>query len=104
MNTSRRWLSYTLIRLGIFAVALAILLLLRINPYLATVIAAIVGFCLSYLFLRRPREELAKGIAELRRSDERVVQHDRDNDYENEVLDRMDDDARLDEDKRDGEA
>ncbi|MCU1444032.1 MAG: hypothetical protein JWQ59_2182 [Cryobacterium sp.] len=53
------WLLYTVYRILMFAVPLAILLMLRIEPWLATLIAAIIGFCLSYIFLRAPREKVA---------------------------------------------
>ncbi len=92
MNTSRQWLYFTLIRLGLFGVALAVLLLLKVNPYAATLVAAVVGFCLSYLFLRRRRDALAMSIHRLRNDDRHVVQRDRDNDIENAALDRLDQD------------
>ena len=46
----RPWIKYSLIRLAIFVVVLAVLLVLNVNPFLATVVAAIAGFVLSYIF------------------------------------------------------
>ncbi|MEF2975615.1 DUF4229 domain-containing protein [Subtercola sp. YIM 133946] len=69
MKTGRTWLVYTLIRVGIFAVALAVLLITRMTPWIAAVIAAVISLCVSYIFLRRPREELATGLYEARHGD-----------------------------------
>lgn len=60
------WVKYTFVRLGIFAVALAILLVLRIDPYLATIVAAVVGLCVSYIFFAPLRRRVALDLAERR--------------------------------------
>ena len=54
----RPWIKYSLIRLGIFVVVLAILLVLQVNPFLATVIAAVAGFVISYVFFRKVRDQV----------------------------------------------
>jgi hypothetical protein len=41
------WLSYTLIRLGMFFGIFFLFLLLNFNPYFAAIIAAVVSFSLS---------------------------------------------------------
>ncbi|MEO6944692.1 MAG: DUF4229 domain-containing protein [Lacisediminihabitans sp.] len=84
MKSTRIWITYTLIRILIFAIALAGLLLLQMNPVWATVLAAVIGFCVSYIFFRGTRDDLAKDIYQRRHSE----QHDVDNDIENEALDR----------------
>ncbi|MGA1836337.1 DUF4229 domain-containing protein [Herbiconiux sp. 11R-BC] len=66
MKPGRTWLVYTLIRLGLFAVVLAVLLLLQITPWLAAVIAALVSLSLSIIFLRKPREEASKTLYQAR--------------------------------------
>lgn len=53
---------YTLIRLGIFAVVLAVLLLLQIQPFIAAIVAALISLCISIIFLRKPREEASKTL------------------------------------------
>ena len=58
------WVKYTFIRLGIFAVALAVLLVIRIDPYIATIVAAIVGLCVSYIFFAPLRRRVALDLAE----------------------------------------
>jgi hypothetical protein len=60
----RPWIKYTLIRIVLFAGVLAILMLFTpAPPWLATVIAAVVGLCVSYIFFRPQRDELALTIA-----------------------------------------
>lgn len=66
MKPGRTWLVYTLIRLGLFAVVLALLLVLQITPWLAAVIAALVSLSLSIIFLRKPREEASKTLYQAR--------------------------------------
>ena len=63
---------YSLIRVGLFAVVLAFLLVLNLEPWIAAVIAAVIALCLSYIFLRKPREEVARGLYEARHSDAQV--------------------------------
>ncbi|KQO82341.1 hypothetical protein ASF17_04290 [Frigoribacterium sp. Leaf263] len=57
------WVKYTFIRLGIFAVALAVLLVIRIDPFIATVVAAVVGLCVSYIFFAPLRRRVALDLA-----------------------------------------
>lgn len=85
MKSSRTWILYTVIRLGIFAIALAVLLLLNVNPWVSAVAAAIIGLCISYIFFRGTRDELARDLYRRRHEE----QHDADNDIENAALDRL---------------
>ncbi|MCU1586218.1 MAG: hypothetical protein JWM49_2774 [Microbacteriaceae bacterium] len=71
-----------------FAVTLAVLMLLGVNVYIAAIGAAIIGFCVSYLFLGKQRRDLATTIDRYRNQKVR----DDDNDVENEALDRVDPD------------
>lgn len=59
----RPWIKYTIVRLAIFAVALALLLVTGMNPFLAAVIAAVAGFALSYIFFRKLRDQVAVELA-----------------------------------------
>lgn len=53
---------YSLVRLGLFAAVFALLYgVLNFEPWLAAVIAAIVGLCLAYLFFR-PQRDRAIGL------------------------------------------
>ena len=60
------WVKYTIVRLGVFLVALVVFVLLLPNPYLATLLAALVAFCVSYIFFARLRREVALELAERR--------------------------------------
>jgi L-lactate permease len=62
VNPGRTWLVYTLIRVGIFAVVLTLLLLLQITPWLAAVIAALISLCISIIVLRKPRDEASRSL------------------------------------------
>lgn len=68
----RPWITYTLVRVGLFAVAFAILYLLGLEWWLAALVAAAIGFCLSYIFFRGLRQRVAGELAEARaRTDKR---------------------------------
>ena len=60
------WLQYTLIRLGVFAIALTALLLLQVHWLLAAIIAAVIGFCVGYIFFRDLRIRMATELAAAR--------------------------------------
>jgi hypothetical protein len=63
------WLWYSLIRVALFALILWILLqVLPIDPIITTVIAAVIAFCLSYIFLSGPRAAVSQQIDSARRS------------------------------------
>lgn len=70
-KASRAWIGFSLIRVGMFAAVLAILVLLlpAIPFWISAIVAAIVAFCLSFIFLTRPRTELAVQIDRMRRGD-----------------------------------
>lgn len=71
----------------LFAVPLALLLWLQVVFYIAAIGAAIIGFCVSYLFFRRQRDAVAISIVNIRSR----KQSDADSDIENDALDRRDD-------------
>lgn len=55
---------YSLVRLGLFAAVFALLYgVLNFEPWLAAVIAAIVGLCLAYLFFRPQRDRAISVIS-----------------------------------------
>ena len=59
----RPWIKYLLVRLGIFAVVLALLLIFQVDPFLSAVIAAVASFVISYIFFRRMRDAVAAELA-----------------------------------------
>ncbi|MDP3209479.1 MAG: DUF4229 domain-containing protein [Rhodoglobus sp.] len=60
------WVLYSLVRVGVFALALAILLLIGIEWWLAAIIAAVVGLCVAYIFFGRLRDAVAHDIVRRR--------------------------------------
>ena len=62
----RDWLIYTVLRVLAFAVPFGILYALRLEWWVAALVAAVVGFCLSYVLLRSQRDRVALRIAEVR--------------------------------------
>lgn len=83
---SRQWILYSLIRVGVFTVALAVCLIVGMNVFLATIVAAVIGFCISFIFLGKQRQAVSTSIDHLRTTKSRDV----DNEIENEALDRFD--------------
>ena len=81
------WLSYTLIRLGLFFGIFFLFLLLNFNPYFAAIIAAVVSFSLSLLFLDRQRNALSESVSKKLARDESGSYADAEGDLENELLD-----------------
>ncbi len=55
---------YTLLRLGLFVIALAVLYAVGARGFLAIVLALVVSLVLSYLLLGRQREAVAERIAQ----------------------------------------
>jgi uncharacterized membrane protein YdjX (TVP38/TMEM64 family) len=84
----RPWIKYSLIRLSIFVVVLAVLLILQVNPFIATVIAAVAGFVVSYIFFRKIRDQVAAEFAARNEKPQPIKNVD--TDAEDEALDRLD--------------
>ena len=64
---------YSLLRVGIFAVAFAVLMLVGFVPWLAAIVAAVIGLCVSYLFLGRTREAMSQDLYKSRNVDGAIV-------------------------------
>ena len=76
MKAVPAWLVFTVLRVLMFAVPFVILLLLGIEGWLAALLAAVIGLCLSYIFLRTPRDTVARGLYEVRHRDKEPVHPD----------------------------
>ncbi|HYI34821.1 MAG TPA: DUF4229 domain-containing protein [Glaciibacter sp.] len=76
MKSAPAWILYTVYRILLFVVPLVILLVLRIEPWLSTLLAAVIGLCLSYIFLRSPREEVARDLYAATHREKSVVKTD----------------------------
>ncbi len=86
MNRVPAAVRYTVLRLLAFAVPLLLLVFLTgLQPWIAAIIAAIIGLCVSYIFLRTPRETVAQELF-ARRHGDNPVPHD-DEDAEDAALD-----------------
>jgi uncharacterized membrane protein YdjX (TVP38/TMEM64 family) len=81
------WIKYLLVRIGIFAVVLAVLLVCQVNPFVAAVVAAVAGFVLAYVFFRGLRDQVAKEFAA--RNEKPAPVRNVDTDAEDEALDRL---------------
>lgn len=66
------WLWFTLIRLAVFVVPLVVMLWLGVIPWLAAVLAAVIGLCISYIFFARSRNKLSQELYESRASKKKV--------------------------------
>lgn len=55
-------ISYTLIRIGLFAGSLVVLLLVGVPGWIAAIAAAIIAFAVSYIFFRRQRDEFVAAV------------------------------------------
>ena len=81
------WLSYTLIRLGLFLGIFLGMFLLDFNPFYAAIIAASISFAISLVFLDKQRKAMSEQVsAKLARNKEGSYS-DPDSDLENEILD-----------------
>lgn len=76
------WLRYALLRVGTFAVILAIFLVLQFEPFYATFIAAILALAISLIFFNKQRDAVSKSIYE-----KRHAERDKDSKVEDEALD-----------------
>lgn len=83
MTSPRNWILFSALRIGLFVVVLAVLLLLQVEPWVAALVAAVIGLCVSYIFFRPQREALAESVSTYRRTEHR----DADSDAENAAID-----------------
>ena len=74
--------TYALLRLGVFAVTLSLLLLIRFNAYFATVISAAVALSVSLLLFSKQRNAASTYIYESRNKAK-----DKDSDVEDSATD-----------------
>lgn len=81
------WLSYSILRLGLFAVPFGLLLAFDFNPYFSAIIAASISFALSLVFLDKQRRAMSEQVVKkLARNDEGSYA-DPESDLENRLLD-----------------
>jgi len=76
MKALPAWLVFTVLRVLTFVVPFILLLLLGIPGWLSALLSAVIGLCLSYIFLRKPRESVARGLYEVRHREKEPVHPD----------------------------
>ncbi|MEV1131972.1 DUF4229 domain-containing protein [Agromyces sp. NPDC049794] len=70
------WFWYTVLRIVLFAVPLAVLLIAGVDPWVSAAVAAVFGFSASLIFLRRQRESIATDLYAARHRETPVVHVD----------------------------
>lgn len=73
---TKAWLIYFLMRVGIFALALTVFVLLGIDPILSALFAAVLGLAVSLLFLGNQRDRVSTAIYERRIAKPKVEAED----------------------------
>lgn len=84
VSSARPILLYTILRVLLFAVPFAILMVLGIWWWVSAILAAVIAACLSYLFLRRQRDAVSETVHTWRQGG---TSRDEDNEIENAALD-----------------
>jgi hypothetical protein len=62
------WVAYSLVRIAVFAVAFAILMVISLQWYVSAVVAAVIGLCVAYIFFGKLRNAVALDIVARRAS------------------------------------
>ncbi|GAA1526375.1 hypothetical protein GCM10009761_30410 [Agromyces terreus] len=70
------WIRYTALRILMFAVPLAVLLLAGVPGWISALVAAVFGLSASLIFLRRPRESMATDLYAVRHRETPAVHAD----------------------------
>lgn len=81
------WLSYTLIRLGLFFGLFLLMLLLEFNPFFSAIIAAGVSFAIALVFLDKQRNAMSASVAQRLARDESGSYLDEQGAIEDEIID-----------------
>ncbi|MEN9752805.1 MAG: hypothetical protein RL670_496 [Actinomycetota bacterium] len=81
------WLTYIVLRIGIFGVVLALLLLIGADPLVAAALAAVMALAISLLFLNRQRDRLSSDLYQRVKHRQQHGQLDQESDIENRLLD-----------------
>ncbi len=83
-------INYFLIRIGIFVVALCVLLLTGMDPILAALFAAVIGFAVSLIVLNRQRDKVSEMVYKRMQRKSDLGAKDGEVDVENDLLDQKD--------------
>lgn len=69
-------IAYTVLRLLLFVLPFVALLLLQVTWWIALVAASVIGLCLSYIMLAKPRHAVAQDIYDRRHREVPLVNED----------------------------
>ncbi len=72
------WIPYTLLRLALFGGVFALLIVLRVDYWLAAIVAAIIGLTVSYIFFAPLHRKVTDEMAASRRKRGKAVDPDAD--------------------------
>ena len=76
MKSGRVWLVYSLLRVALFAVPFALLMIAGVEWIWAAVVSAVISACASYIFLGRQRQVMAEDLSAIQRGRKRPVDDD----------------------------
>ena len=79
------WVKYTLIRLGSFIVLTSILTSVGFDWFFAVMVAAVLSFAFSLIFLSKMRDQMSSGV--YKRINKGAGAPDEESDLENKILD-----------------
>ena len=78
------WFWFSFMRIAAFAIPLVVMLFLGIEPWIAALLAAIIGLCISYIFFAPTRNALSQALYESRQAKKAAV---KDEETEDALLD-----------------
>jgi len=88
------WATYLIIRIGLFAGILAILMLLGVEPIASALFSAVLSLAISLVFFNRQRNAVSEAVARAIEKRKKFGESDADSDHENQLLDNADGDQR----------
>jgi len=60
------WVKYSLVRIGVFALAFGVMFAVGVIWWLAAILAAVISLCVAYIFFRGMRDALTADFAQRR--------------------------------------
>lgn len=81
------WLSYTLIRLGLFFGLFLLLLFIGFDPFFSAIISAAISFAIALVFLDNQRKAMSAKVSERLTRDKSGTYLDEQGSIEDEILD-----------------
>jgi len=60
------WVKYSLVRIGVFALAFGVMLAVGVIWWLAAILAAVISLCVAYIFFRGMRDAITANLSQRR--------------------------------------